>query len=283
MKSPFPPGLAVLLVCYARADQPQTVPCRYVPPECPDVTYDLSVLRQTAAHDLYGIDALGQDYYVRVCETPAEPCSFATNASEMAGVQTWSAPQGAPSCASIGNLRSATWSMLEQGKEKAGVQISFTGGDDGRSSVFQFECDPKMVGLVQLVNVKQTTAQHVVPAHYALTFASAAACPTGHCPIPPMSAGWYVVIFFPVGVALYLILGVVYNKKVHDAEGLEVLPQWRYWVQLPGLVADGVAFSWRTSLWAARVARTKFRECRDASGTREMRDQRADLLPSGEE
>ena len=60
--------------------------------------------------------------------------------------------------------------------------------------------------------------------------------------------------------------------QVGGREGLDVIPQWRYWQQLPGLVYDGCIFFSETSRVAAHGGRRRMREWFDSRGSRELRE-----------
>ena len=54
-------------------------------------------------------------------------------------------------------------------------------------------------------------------------------------------------------------------------EGLDVIPQWQYWQQLPGLVKDGVVFSWTNGRVFAYNAPRELREWYNGRKTQELR------------
>ena len=59
--------------------------------------------------------------------------------------------------------------------------------------------------------------------------------------------------------------------RVRGEEGLDVIPQWRYWQHLPGLVKDGVAFSWTHGRVFAYNAPRELREWWQGRNTQELR------------
>ena len=48
-----------------------------------------------------------------------------------------------------------------------------------------------------------------------------------------LSWGWWSIILSGVFVLAYLGGGITYNVRVRGEEGLDVIPQWRLWQQLP--------------------------------------------------
>ena len=67
---------------------------------------------------------------------------------------------------------------------------------------------------------------------------------------------WFDIFFF-VGLLLYVAGGVAFNVKVNGRKPTleEAFPQWEYWIQLPGLVQDGCAFTWEVAQKAYYNAR----------------------------
>lgn len=43
-------------------------------------------------------------------------------------------------------------------------------------------------------------------------------------------------------VILYFVAGIAYNKFKLQKSGLDVVPQYTFWISIPGLVKDGVMF-----------------------------------------
>ena len=277
----------------------------------PGVTYDLSVL-QLRPGDLTitaAVDGGQSTFYVHVCSPPQQQCTASKqDKTTIAGVQQWSS--GGVDCASIGSLTTATWSLQDESNVLGGAQVSYTGGDGGRSFVIKFACDQ-----TQLEPELRKPVTENPKDHYELTLASAAACPQT-VPIPKtcgsMACGSIALILFFVFIVLYLVAGICYNQK-HDAEGLEAIPQWRcapgplrslppvprpsstdlapphppptlaprrYWQQLPGLVKDGCVLTYDQLAFCYRCSNQKLQEIRDGRGTREMRE---NLAPNGPE
>jgi hypothetical protein len=144
--------------------------------------------------------------------------------------------------------------------------MAFTGGDGGRTMQVLFLCDPTLAGSTQVSAKEQPQGSD----NYVITVRAAAACPTGDCPAVPWSTGWLVFTLTCVFICVYFVCGSYYNYRFQDAEGLDVIPQWRYWQQLPGLVKDGCIFSRAKAAIFYRLALNAIRQCSDSS--KEMRD-----------
>lgn len=69
------------------------------------------------------------------------------------------------------------------------------------------------------------------------------ACPDGcHSVMNTFSPGTYIVIVFTSVMLSYLILGILYKKIVHSAEGKELIPNRESWTSFFSLVKDGYLF-----------------------------------------
>jgi len=247
------------------------------------VTYDLSAL-DAMPGDIQidaKVDAGNAAFFVHVCGSPQQQCDASDCPScnqnmQRAGVQRW-AISNPPRCAAIGDLATAQWKLQDPTKPMGGVQVNFTGGDGGRSSALQFECDELQTGAA-IKTVKEDP-----PLHYTLQISSAQACAVVR-PVPKscgsMACGSIALILLCVALCFYFCGGAAYNKKASpDKDGLELIPQWYYWQQLPGLVSDGCAFSYRQTSAFVRTCRVAINEWRDGRGTKEMRE---NLAPNGE-
>jgi len=52
----------------------------------------------------------------------------------------------------------------------------------------------------------------------------------------------FLILFF-VGGFCYVTLGVLYNYKMKGIMGKEAIPNYEFWLELPGLVKDGCFFA----------------------------------------
>ena len=104
--------------------------------------------------------------------------------------------------------------------------------------------------------------------HYEIEIGAAAACAIGP---KPLSWGWLTIILFGVTLLLYFGGGTGYNMRYRGEEGMDAIPQWAYWQQLPGLVKDGNHFFWVEGRIMLRQGRKGFRNWYDNRGTQELR------------
>ena len=125
-----------------------------------------------------------------------------------------------------------------------GLQCHFTGGDGGRSLTIKYECAPTMDTTVGTDNPAGSVT-------YTLTLKGPAGCAKAPAPGPSPSQGLsggslFLILFFVLS-SVYFAAGAGYNYKYNDMRGRDMLPQWTYWRQLPGLVKDGGKFSYLQS------------------------------------
>ncbi|XP_033125185.1 cation-dependent mannose-6-phosphate receptor-like [Anneissia japonica] len=126
-------------------------------------------------------------------------------------------------------------------------------------SILKFNCDlsarwiPEIGNTSSPVPVSANTSISVQPNSlsdiYTFEFKSAEACgiPPTVKPFEPkvksLSTGSILLLIFFPTVALYFLLGMILNK-LGGAHGKELVPNYEFWNSLPGLIADGVVFTW---------------------------------------
>ena len=98
------------------------------------------------------------------------------------------------------------------------------------------------------------------------------ACPIGgKCPQPQTSHGWRLILFLCLAVGSYLGVGIYLNKRA-GIEGLELIPHWRYWQQLPGLVSDGARYAQSQAILATRALEAKLNAMSEAGPDGDIRE-----------
>jgi 1,2-dihydroxy-3-keto-5-methylthiopentene dioxygenase len=58
-----------------------------------------------------------------------------------------------------------------------------------------------------------------------------------------LSIGSILLIVFFGLLIVYFVGGMVYNRAVRGSQGVEMIPQYRFWTGLPGVIKDGVVFT----------------------------------------
>jgi len=144
-----------------------------------------------------------------------------------------------------------TWSLIEAGNPKAGVQLNFTNGVPyctnlgkryNRSSLIKFVCNPD-----RTVAQEFTVSQDETPCLYIVELETAYGCPL--VPPEPSSSGFspgsIILITVAITIPLYIIIGCIYKRKKHDTKGTESCPNVEFWRDLPTLVKDGFKYTCR--------------------------------------
>lgn len=250
-----------------------SVPCSFQASST--VNYDLRPLRGYQLPAIAGSG--GSQMYVSICSAPHRsggksgctqsecPASTCT-CHDPAGVDLWTGSQ--QDCAATGSLATGVWQLKTPGDLTGGVMVHYDHGDgnspsgEKRSMTLVFACD---------AGVDHAETLHAVeepPLRYTVTVASRHACAITP---QPLSWGWLTIIFSAVALVLYLGIGIGYNIRYRGEEGLDVIPQWHYWQQLPGLVKDGAVFSWTHGRSFAHHARGDIRAWWAGRNSQEMR------------
>jgi len=240
-------------------------PCKYTCKNAADVataTFDLSTVKAQALGVGYftTTDTSRQNYYWSACGGIKAVTCGSDEAADATGlpaaIQTWSDPKppSFPSweCATLGTYSSRT---CHHEAPSSDLVCSFTGGADSRSVDLHFACGKH--GAAMTLEATQLT-----PSSYALTVTDLSLCAT--IPAPPargLSWGSIFLLCFSLSSLAYFGGGTYYNVKYRGAErSVEAIPQVEYWRQLPGLVKDGLKFSWAHTKKGTAAAQTMLRE-----------------------
>ncbi|KAF6030049.1 hypothetical protein EB796_011646 [Bugula neritina] len=114
-----------------------------------------------------------------------------------------------------------------------------------RKSVLKLEC--AVPDLVPALNFVEQTGNasgdsESTPLVYEFLYTGDAAC-VRDLTTKKISGGSVLLIIFFVGLFLYLVIGILVNKCVRGAVGLEVIPNYAFWQDLPSLTKEGFAFT----------------------------------------
>ena len=237
-------------------------------------TFDLSPMRRTD-HDFTGTTAGGYAYRFNICGDTVRTCGLQPSpASKWRGTK----------CNSLGDGTTQLLTLLDANDPGAGLKLSFRDGDickrqvDGememgsRQVSFEVHCDASQEpGRLRQIN-------EVSMCEYNIIFDSAYACP-----IRPGGRGWSFIFLVLLAASAYLAAGygvrarrielgaprlipvrclfsrlarlqpaappplpprAQVNHHYHGMRGAEAIPNRDFWLELPGLVRDGLAFSY---------------------------------------
>lgn len=121
-------------------------------------------------------------------------------------------------------------------------EVAFT--NDGRSLIYQNGPSTTTVLLVCTTasSNKLTIFSEEDPRNIELAYYSPDACMKEFEDAHQRSVGSILLIIFFVLVITYLILGILTKKYLMGAQGIEVVPNLGFWMDLPNLVKDGIDF-----------------------------------------
>jgi len=173
--------------------------------------------------------------WINVCR----PTVVQTCGSNSAGCEQWDSSGGK---ASLGQATPFTWhSATTSGTDGYGVMTQYTNGDAGRSMEITFICNEN-AGTGGPVYVNE-----IPNLQYNFQWATQYACPTNFGSGGGgggLSGGSILLIILLCVTVVYIVGGLLLNKFYRQKEGMEMFPNVEFWLQIPGLVKDGVVFSY---------------------------------------
>jgi hypothetical protein len=136
---------------------------------------------------------------------------------------------------------------------KGGLSVASSPVTDGgytRSYEVTIKCDPSATSSPTMGwgSEEKPTADSSI---YHFTMSSYAACagakptPSGrHCGVFGCFLGYsgFFMILIGVAIVLYFVIGTIIGKFVQKKEGLEIIPQFALWKDIPFLLKDGAMF-----------------------------------------
>jgi len=154
----------------------------------------------------------------------------------------------------------STWSLISNNDPSQGVMLLLGAGrnpDDtyckannnvASATVFFVCISPSSAdGAASVTSYGSTTNG----CNWQITVNSLAVCqlPTPPPPSPPssssgISGGWVFIIILLVVTFVYCVAGVLFMRFRRHAVGMEMMPNYALWREVPGLVKDGCRFTW---------------------------------------
>jgi len=233
--------IALLLLHLAYAQHPE---CKNIKSDDGKSVYDLSWFVKQGAHpSIHGTDPGGVYLYqFQICGAGFD-CGLTacSGAGKKAGAcQSWGNFMDLQSEACTGNSIPTSIKGLDGGK---GVTFEYNGGDqyqnNPRVTQINLVCDKAQDGWGTVVfdDSKQRDLLFVV------TVTSTHACPGGGPAGDDEGlGGWIFIIILVCFAVVYLVAGVIFNKVRGGASGVELVPNFAFWANLPGLIRDGALF-----------------------------------------
>jgi len=197
-------------------------------------------------------DGSGNIYYVAPCHNTKFTCS--PSASPVCQVDGVNKPH---SCGTLASSLNNAGAWVEATTVGQGFTVHYTGGDNGRNAELTYTCATNTIPVFSGTPFEQPTLDYHLTLKTTYACASGTPTPPGPptptsppgppTPTPPKTGGgfdygWIFVIIVLAGLALYFVVGAVVKKFVFHAEGLEIIPQNEFWLDLPFLIKDGFMF-----------------------------------------
>jgi len=190
------------------------------------------------------------DYLFNFCNTVSQKCKNnyvgALEALEVLGQLT-------ETCEILGKNeaeKDQIFTHIDLNKPDTGIKISYHNGDlctgsenpseNGqlRKASFLIYCSESQdLNFVQ----SKINSKDVTKCSLEFSIKSPAGCRIGYGSGAKKSAiilFWIVIVF-----VIYAVAGYFYNNKVKGKNGIEAFPNLEFWKEMPGLVRDGVKFS----------------------------------------
>eukprot|EP00455_Lapot_gusevi_P045480 TRINITY_DN5825_c0_g2_i1.p1 TRINITY_DN5825_c0_g2~~TRINITY_DN5825_c0_g2_i1.p1 ORF type:complete len:261 (-),score=79.03 TRINITY_DN5825_c0_g2_i1:117-842(-) len=192
--------------------------------------------------DLSGL-ATGSDIVIKngLYEYAFAPCGSAQKTCPANPPRTGSLVQSQGAfCAILSSWNSPLWSLVDIHDPWKGLQATFSNGDAGncpggrnRALTAVFTCDASASGDSFVISEPS-------PCSYKVVLNSKYGCPVGG-----LSSGWTFVIVVIGSFVAYIVAGCVYKRsRLGVTDWKESIPNIDFWQELPGLVKDGVMFSY---------------------------------------
>lgn len=141
---------------------------------------------------------------------------------------------------------------------KGGIAISHESGDFLRDTIcfgqdlinmtIVIMCDKKVSGEPKILDISEPECRKcddnpepgcepINNKSFIITIGHQSGCPQGG-----ISPGSVMLIIIFVGLAVYLIAGIIINAAVRKKTGAEMIPNSEFWMDLPKLIRDGFRF-----------------------------------------
>jgi len=202
-------------------------------------TYDLSRLPSSilTVSDPNSVPTFYYNY--KPCSAlPATSCGGLSSTSAVCQEIRWS--PGFSEWNPVGDYTSdcSGWTEPSPG---TGVLVTFHRGSDTLSDI-NFIC-----GSSSSTTLKFVREQPIGQYHF--EWVTSFACPTagggGGDDSGGLSWGWILIIIFCCLVVVYLVGGVLVNRFWRQQSGWDMIPQREFWMSVPGLVWDGMKYTWK--------------------------------------
>eukprot|EP01112_Ceratiomyxa_fruticulosa_P013597 TRINITY_DN3827_c0_g1_i1.p1 TRINITY_DN3827_c0_g1~~TRINITY_DN3827_c0_g1_i1.p1 ORF type:complete len:241 (-),score=35.65 TRINITY_DN3827_c0_g1_i1:13-735(-) len=175
-------------------------------------------------------------YYWNFCQNLATTTCFSPTPV------TQVSPTG--TCISLGYLNSAVLKDHPKGPRE-GFMLSYTntldnkcaGGTIGRNANIIVGCGDTEANVIAITEPGGDGA-----CRYDIQMTSKHACAPHLASVSALSGGSIFLIIFLISFSLYFAIGSLVMWRVKGRSGVEAIPNYEFWRDLPGLIKDGFAF-----------------------------------------
>jgi hypothetical protein len=152
----------------------------------------------------------------------------------------------------LGSMNSAEW-RPGRSENPDGFQLFFR-WDQSVETTIEFICDPN-AGLGAMAPGPQGAETSFN--RFFFEWKSRIACPVkesgNHGRAGGISVGWILITVLGSVVVSYVVLGALYNRFLRKQDRFQtIVPHYDFWIALPGLVKDGIVFSYRNVMRLVR-------------------------------
>jgi len=145
-------------------------------------------------------------------------------------------------CVYLADLQTQTFTKTPDGLIVIDYANGQPCGDISRKSKISFMCDASTESTLY-----QVQSDHPDICQYEFDWRTKYACKgmaPGSNPNGGLTGGaWFLIILFAIVLPVYIIGGVIYNIKVKNATGAEVIPNIAFWKDFPSLIKEGCTFT----------------------------------------
>jgi len=228
----------VLILTCTPSSWADSIPCIFK--DLDGNTFDFTALQTVTVSAV--VNSGGYNFYVTPCATTPQNTKLVKPCPKTTSPIIQIDPTN-DDCVYLADINTQAFAKTAGGD----ITLSYEGQQCGptllRKAVIRFECDPNTES--NFYQAKETGT-----CEYEFDWKTKYAC-VGFAPNPNnpnnnngLSGGaWFLILLLAIALPVYIIGGIIYNIKVKSATGIEVLPNYAFWKDLPSLLKDGFAFT----------------------------------------
>jgi hypothetical protein len=196
-------------------------------------------------YDISQLQGLPQKLKVNSYDVSYTPCVSSTCSSD-SGVSVCLLFSGSTFGWSIGDMATAQW--LPSARNDEGFQLTFSAENGRITSKIDFLCDPSFAS-PGILEPGPNGAEPIFD-QYHFQWKSVYACPLKKGSSGGggggLAGGWIFIIVLCCVLFVYFVGGFIFLRFYRKEEGIQnQIPQYSFWVSIPGLVKDGCVFTYQ--------------------------------------